>query len=102
MNRLRSYLLTASLLVPLSALAPAQQVTGSGRPNSVPLWTGTANPSTTQGNSSISENPTTKAITIGGGLQVNGNLSASQLSGPLATLLYHASFQGASPSTSGN
>lgn len=102
MNRLRSYLLTASLLVPLSALAPAQQVTGSGKPNSVPLWTGTANPSTTQGNSSISENPTTKAITIGGGLQVNGNLSANQLSGPLATLLYHASFQGASQSTSGN
>src|SRR5438270_11371787 len=89
MNRLRLCLLTTSLLVPLSAVAPAQQVTGSGKPNVIPLWTGTTNPSTTQGNSSITENPTTKAITIGGALQVNGNLSANQLSGPLGTLLYH-------------
>jgi hypothetical protein len=96
MNRFTSYLLATSLLVPLSALAPAQQVTGSGKPNSVPLWTGATNPTTTQSNSSISENPTTKAITI------DGNLSANQLSGPLGTLLYHASFQGASPNTNGN
>lgn len=101
MNRL-GLCCVLTLLSMLLSTAAAGQVTGSGKPNSVPLWTGTSTPSTTLGNSSITENPTSKAVTIGGALQVNGTLTANQLSGPLGTLLYHASFQGATSSKSGN
>jgi hypothetical protein len=95
-NSLKGFLLMSAFLI--SASAGMAQITGTGTTNTVPLWKS----SSTQGNSSITENPTTKDITVAGNLQVKGNLTANQLSGPLGVLLYHASFQGASQITSGN
>src|SRR5690242_12564612 len=95
-NREKCLLVIATLLI--SAATAIAQVTGTGTTNTVPLWTS----SSTQGNSSITENPTSKAITVNGTLQVKSSLTANQLNGPLGELLYHASFQGASQSKSGN
>jgi hypothetical protein len=83
MHRFGFQFLSALPLIVLSAIASAQ-VTGSGTPNTVPLWTGATTPSQTLGNSEISQNPGSKAISIAGPFQ-----------GPLGMLLYHASFQGA-------
>jgi len=83
MHRLELRFVSALLLICLPAISSAQ-VTGSGKPNFVPLWTGTANPSTTLTSSGISQNPNSKAISVTGPLQA-----------PLGMLLYHASFQGA-------
>jgi len=83
MHRFGLLFLSILPLIALSAIASAQ-VTGSGMPNTVPLWTGTATPSQTLGNSVMSQNPNSKAISVAGPFQ-----------GPLGMLLYHASFQGA-------
>lgn len=91
----KSLLVLAALLISAGTMA---QVTGTGTANTVPLWTS----SSTQGNSSITENSTTKAITVAGTLQAKGSITAPQLNGTLGELLYHASFQGASQSASGN
>jgi len=82
-TRLGLRFLSALLFIALSAFGFAQ-VSGSGTPNSVPIWTGTTTPSTTLGSSVITQNPNTKAISFGGPVQ-----------GPLGMLLYHTSFQGA-------
>src|SRR5690242_3707964 len=95
-NREKCLLVIATLLI--SAATAIAQVTGTGTTNTVPLWTS----STTQGNSSITENPSSKAITVGGSMQVKSSITATQLNGPLGDLLYHASFQGATQSKNGN
>ena len=95
-NRLQWLLVMAAMLI--GAPFGFAQVTGTGTKNTVPLWTS----STTQGNSSITENPLNKSVSIGGNTTVHGVLNAQQYEGPLGVLLHHASFQGASQSSTGS
>jgi hypothetical protein len=86
--RLCSVMTMVLILLPTIGTA---QVSGSGKPNSVPLWTGTTNPSSTLGDSVISQNPNNKVVSVG-----------SPLQGPSGMLFYHASFQGAVKNSSGS
>jgi Chaperone of endosialidase len=77
-SRALMYIVPITLLAALALpVRPVAQVTGSGTPGNIPVWTGSSSPSNTLGNSTVIQTPASS--TTGTGMQVNSGRGRTAL-----------------------